>query len=458
MLLFLLACTTDPAETCQCPAEKGDSPPNEESDPTTEESEPTPSDTASTDPGPLQVYLLAGQSNMDGYAYVSGLPPSLQVAQLDVRLYWSGNARWTALAPASFGTAYGVEYFGPEVTFGRYLADQHPERSFALIKHAVGGTDLAQYWYPGEERDDPTQGDGYQVFLATIDAALAELDAAGTDYEIAGMIWMQGEADAYSYLDWANAYEANLTHFISRVRSDMGVPDLPFAIGKIYCPTCVYGDIVRTAEDAVADADPNVYAFDTDDLPIFNDNIHYDGSGMRTLGERFAQALAEQPLSVTPMPALTLTGGFTANYTGNFFLGYTFAIDRPITVTDVGTLDYGGTGLVYASEVAIYDADTGDLLLRHVIPAYYTAYTSPWGGWRYAAIEPVDLEIGSYVIGSQVFYGSEDIYIYNAGFTAAEGFTWVEGRHKEGQMVGWPGTVSALPGNWFGPNLLFTER
>ena len=416
-----------------------------------------PDDTGTAPPAPLQVYLLAGQSNMDGYGYVTGLPPSLQVAQGDVRLFWSGLGAWSDLAPSSYGSYYGIEYFGPEVTFGRALAEADPLGSFALIKHAVGGTDLASYWYPGTYRADPAQGAGYRDFLTTIDAALTDLDAEGTDWEIAGMIWMQGESDAFTP-EMAAAYESNLTTFIGRVRDDVAAPEMPFSIGKIHCPTCTYGDVVRAGEDGVAATVPHVVAFETTDLPINADNIHYDGSGMRTLGERFAQSLSGEPLSVTPTPAFTLTGGFTTYYSGNFFLGYVFSLDRPITVTDLGTLDYGLTGLSEASQVVLYDAATSGIVARTTLPAYASAPTAPWSYWRYAAIEPVDLEPGSYILASQVYYGSEDLYIFDAGITAADGFTWVEGRHKDYASVGLPTYVSTTPACWFGPNLLFVER
>ncbi|MDP2309466.1 MAG: sialate O-acetylesterase [Pseudomonadota bacterium] len=473
MLLFLLAaCSPDaPPAECACNLDTGvpddtdtavddtdtAEPDTGEDDTGVEDTAGHDTDTGVTPPTPLQVYLLAGQSNMDGYAYVSGLPPSLQVAQRDVRLYWSGNGAWTDLMPASFGITYGIEYFGPEITFGRALADADPTGSHALIKHAVGGTDLATYWYPGTSRTDPSQGDGYRAFLTTIDLALADLDAESTDWEIAGMIWMQGESDAYTTLEQAEAYEGNLTAFIARVREDVAAPDMPFSIGKIHCPTCVYPDVVRAGQDAVAASVPNVVAFDTVDLPVNTDGIHYDGSGMRTLGVRFAQSLLDVPLSKTPSPVFGLIGSFSADYTGNFFLGYTFEVDRPITVTDLGTLDYGLTGMAYASEVAIYDTASGSLLARGIVPAWYTQPTAPWNNWRYVAIEPLDLEPGAYTIASQVFNGSEDRYIYAADMAAAEGFTWVEGLHKDGATVGMPVYPTSMAASWFGPNLLYLE-
>ena len=53
------------------------------------------------------------------------------------------------LAQAIYAINYGWDCFGPEVTFGRFMADLDPDQPVALIKHAVGGTGLYVYWYPG---------------------------------------------------------------------------------------------------------------------------------------------------------------------------------------------------------------------------------------------------------------------------------------------------------------------
>jgi hypothetical protein len=271
------------------------------------------------------------------------------------------------------------------------------------------------------------------------------------------MIWMQGESDAFTTAEQAKAYGDNLAHFVARVRDDVGSPDLPFAGAKSHCPTCPYRDFVRDAEDAVAATVPGVVAFETDDLPIHNDNLHYDGSGMRTLGERFAQALLGLPLSETASPAVVFSGGYQSLYAGELFLGYTFTFDRAVTVTDLGTLDSGGDGLSQSSTVALYEADTEALLARATVPAASTP-TAPWGGWRFVAIEPLDLDPGSYTIASQVFKGSTDVFVHDAAVASGDGFSWVEGLARTGTMVSYPDTATSLPANWFGPNLLYLAR
>ena len=138
-----------------------------------------PVETADTDPvdpvddtstsEPALVYLLAGQSNMVGLGQVTALPPSQRQTQDDVQIYWSGREGWQALQPSSAGSNTWVTYIGPEVSFGRAMKDAQPEREVYLIKHADGGTALADWWQPGEHADDvENQGLGYQIFHRTV--------------------------------------------------------------------------------------------------------------------------------------------------------------------------------------------------------------------------------------------------------------------------------------------------
>lgn len=414
-------------------------------------------DTGSAPPRPVQVYLLGGQSNMDGGGFVTGLPPSLQLAQDDVRLFWSGRGLWQGLSPASTWSRYGSgEYFGPEVTFGRAMQDATGDAAVAVIKHAVGGTNLADCWDPGASRADASQGSCYRDFLATVDAALAALDAEGQPYEIAGMAWMQGEADA-TYEPFADAYADNLTHFVSRIREDVSAPSMPFAMGRIDCRQhCPWRDAVRSAQQAVADADPLVFAVETADLPQNADGLHFDASGVRTLGARLAAALLSAPQPQTAQPAVTLAGAARSDYTGDFVVGYAFQTARVISVTDLGTLDYGWDGLSNGATVALWDASSQAVLRRVVVPAQATAGSSIWGGWRFAAIEPITLEPGTYVLGAQVYSGSADRYLHDAQISLADGVTWLEGRHSSGTGVQFPTTVSTGEASWLGPNFLFT--
>jgi hypothetical protein len=453
--LTLAACTPGPAcdePSCDEPV-CGDSEAPPDSEPPVD-TEP-PADTGPDFDG-IEVYLLAGQSNMVGVGQVNGLPPSLRVAQDDVLLYRSVEPWWKDLEPASQYSAS----FGPEVTFGRTVADALPHRRAALIKHAVGGTDLAGFWNPGDDPADPQQGEGYRVFIETVEGGLAALDAVGEPWRIAGMIWMQGESDSLDVQATA-AYADNLERLIDRAREDVSAPDMPFVVGVIDCAACPEPgrSRVQQAQRDVAAASDTVFSIETTDLLGQPDGYHYTGVGMRVLGQRFAQALLGTEPSVPPTPAVTLTGSYSAYYTGDFLTGWAFTTSRPITVSDLGLFDIWNDGLVSTAEVVLWEESARSILVRAAVPATISADSSWVSGFRYVGIEPVVLAPGDYVVAAQAFSGS-DRYAHSAPITTGDAVQWREGRHTDGSAVAFPTNVATGDESnaaWFGGSFLYVE-
>ncbi len=397
----------------------------------------------------IEVYLLAGQSNMDGYGMVTGLPPSQRVAQQDVPLYWSGWGTFSSLAPASAG---GSAYTGPEVSFGRSMADAG--HRVALVKHAVGGTDLAEFWHPGADPEDTNVGTGWAVLMDSVVAAEAELDAAGEPWRWAGFVWMQGESDA-NEASWAAAYDDNLTHLLSRVREELDTPELPVVIGLIACEgLCAGLETVREAQQAVADADDDVVTVETLDLPRNPyDTWHYDGPSTRVMGDRFAAALRGDEAASAPEPALRITS-YSADYDGEYTVGWRFTTDQDVVITDVG--GFGEDVLWLSQEYAIWEADSGEMLERGTIPGWYETPTSYRDGFWYTAIEPLELPEGDYIIGLVSWSGDGNMYIHGAGGTEGNGVTYVESRYASGNWLQLPTIVGGGSGfSFLGPNFLY---
>ena len=232
---------------------------------------------------PVSVYLLAGQSNMVGQGYGGELSEPLNDPQGDVMFWWGNHSGWS---PLRTGSGNGPDQFGPELNYGRLMADAKPGSRLVLIKHAVNGTSLAQDW-------NPSSGPIYAGFMKTLSEARARLEGLGIEYVIRGMLWMQGESDAMQEA-MAASYLNNFLDFATAVRTATGVANLPIVMARIRATMPApfpYALQVRMAQETAATMDPNVHVIDTDSLTFHGDDVHYDTAGQLELGARFAQAM-----------------------------------------------------------------------------------------------------------------------------------------------------------------------
>jgi hypothetical protein len=268
------------------------------------------------------LYFLGGQSNMEGYGLVSELPDDLAGPVDGVMIFngrladdddpAGGQGTWQVLEPGhglgflTDGTAAELgSRFGPELTFGRRLAERAPDKRVAIIKYAKGGSGLGTDvgygdWDPDyAERSRLNQ---YDHALTTIRNALSEADIDGDgepDTLVpAGIVWMQGESDA-GEPDVAAAYQANLERMMNLLRAALRVDDLPVVIGKITnsgmwgdTPMMEYIDVVQRAQAAFVEADEcAAYVTVTDEFSYPPDDPwHYTTDGFIRLGAAFAEA------------------------------------------------------------------------------------------------------------------------------------------------------------------------
>ena len=217
---------------------------------------------APAESSPLKVFVLAGQSNMEGHALSAELPPSLRQPQSNVLIFQKGA--WIMLEPG--------KTFGPEITFGLAMA-KHFGQPIGIIKFAVGGTNLAVQWSPDDSHSL------YAKLLLMVKEA-----QTSRPITLMGMLWMQGERDSRDQA-MANAYQKNLIHLIESARRDFGDPAMPFICGRVN-PSYPYVDIVRKAMETI-----NLPAYlmvDCDGLAKGSDNLHYNATGQQELGARFA--------------------------------------------------------------------------------------------------------------------------------------------------------------------------
>jgi len=247
---------------------------------------------ASAQADDVKVFLLGGQSNMQGVGLNTDLPPALQGPQNDVLMYFGSSL--TVLQP---GFGAGSSYFGPEITFGRTIADAFPAENFALIKYAASGTDLANAW-------DPNTGGTYNTFRNVVTNGLTALANAGHTTDIVGMLWTQGERDVV--IGTSGQYQANLVEFIADVRTRYGT-DLPFFLSQLSSgqtdlvrrASLAELNAVRQAQANVAAIDPNSYLIVTDTFGLNSDDLHFNAAGQMALGQAFGQSY----IDTVPEPA-----------------------------------------------------------------------------------------------------------------------------------------------------------
>jgi len=215
------------------------------------------------------VFILAGQSNMEGQAvvdlegrdYNQGRGTLVQLMRDPAKAPMfkhlrDGEGRWVTredvwvryqrergpllAGPLKFGfSVYGDRHhFGPELQFGHVMGD-HFTNQVLLIKTAWGGKSLYQDFRPPSSGGEV--GPYYTKMLAQIREVLANLkkEFPGYDdggYELAGFVWYQGWNDGVDPKRAVPEYETNLVNLIKDVRRELNVPALPVVIGELTGP------------------------------------------------------------------------------------------------------------------------------------------------------------------------------------------------------------------------------
>jgi hypothetical protein len=247
-----------------------------------------------------KVFILSGQSNMSGGGEVAeGFQFEAAVGD-KVRIWdasdgWGkrGNpGQWVSLNQLqAMKTEARINRIGPEFGFAKAMAELYPADEIHLIKVSKGGTPI-DWWLPDANRKE----NGHSVLLANLKNALQRIDG---EYEIMGMLWMQGESDSKKQED-AEAYRKKLEQLIALMRKETGKPELLFVIGKLSSRILEspkfkmpFVKTVQGAQESVAENDKNARVINTDDLSQRDDFVHFDKEGQMGLGQRFGEAMQQ---------------------------------------------------------------------------------------------------------------------------------------------------------------------
>ncbi|MGQ9589152.1 MAG: sialate O-acetylesterase [Planctomycetota bacterium] len=218
---------------------------------------------------PVKVFVLAGQSNMEGqgvadlegedYNQGKGTLAHLMRDPARATLFRhlkDAEGRWTVRedvwvryrrehapllrGPLTMGfSVYGDQHhFGPELQFGHVLGD-FLENQVLLVKTAWGGKSLYRDFRPPSSGGQV--GPYYTKMIEEIREALKNVKADFPDHdgggcELAGFVWYQGWNDGCEPETAVPEYEKNLVNLIRDVRRELDAPLLPVVVGELTGP------------------------------------------------------------------------------------------------------------------------------------------------------------------------------------------------------------------------------
>lgn len=236
----------------------------------------------------FHVYLLIGQSNMEGMA-----KPEAQDRMLNDRvkvLSYDNCAsfareynQWYTASPPLHGCFAGV---GPGDNFGKTLADAYPEATIGLVPCAIAGVDIAFF----RKGVVSTRRDEFKIppdnqLSGAYEWVVERARLAQQTGVIKGIIFHQGESDTgrAAWLDDVQGMVADL-------RADLGIGDVPFLAGELLYGGCcdAHNPIIAQIPERI----PNSFVISAEGLKG-QDDAHFDLAGQREFGVRYGQKMLE---------------------------------------------------------------------------------------------------------------------------------------------------------------------
>lgn len=198
------------------------------------------------EPAKVRLFILSGQSNMDGV--------------------------------------------NPDLSFTPTIKKAFPNDEIIVVKFSVSGTPIAAWW-----RSDPKEprAGHYKTLFNRVQTAIN-----GKTIHSAAFVWMQGERDAKTAQ--SGTYLESLQGLIKCVRDDLKLPNTVVVLGRLtdHLKGTPHWDKVREIQEKFSTNDPRADWVDTDDLNGPNNDLHCTQEGFTQLGNRFASkaaALLQKP-------------------------------------------------------------------------------------------------------------------------------------------------------------------
>lgn len=266
----------------------------------------------------IRVFVLAGQSNMNGFGFTKDLPSELKTFN-EVYIFQGkavadeemggGAGKWESLKPGhghQFTTDGSVnklsDRFGPELSFAKRMKELFPKDKIAIIKYAKEGTSidsLARGYFGCWDSSyfGKTGGNQFSHYLTTVKNALETINfQKNEEIEMSGIIWMQGEGDASYTEEIAQNYYGHLITLFKGFRASLRDADVPVVVGKISDSgkdpsgrVWKTGELIQYAQEKFVAQDKNAAIVrSTKNYSYGDDPWHYNSAAYIDLGKNFA--------------------------------------------------------------------------------------------------------------------------------------------------------------------------
>ena len=238
------------------------------------------------------IFLLIGQSNMAGRGSMLSGDATRQLNNV-----WLLNdkdeperARNPLNKYSTVRKALSQQQINPGMSFGETVA-QATGRRVLLVVNALGGSAI-EPWAKTADKINDTSSVGYGT-LQLYSEAVRRAKEAMKYGELKAIVWHQGEANAGTTARM-KGYMAKLSTLVSDLRSDLGMPDLPFVAGEIARlrepHNANFNPVIRTISSNIPNS---AYISSEGASTIATDDPHFDRDGQILLGTRYAEKILE---------------------------------------------------------------------------------------------------------------------------------------------------------------------
>lgn len=245
--------------------------------------------------GALPVIIVIGQSNADGNALYETAPSWLEESEYEMKNFVVWNSEYNYFSPYKLKVNTGADSprskrFGFDIFFAKKYLESYGGQ-LLCIKHTVGntaispiGASLPGRWTADYDAIPKTERKLFLEFINKIAAVKNYAKQNNLELNIIAVLYHQGEGDADDYNRSAE-YKDNFPKLLYDIRNELNDETLLIINGTII----ERNNDCKRINDVFIDQnkiDENFVTIDMEDQPNIGDNLHFDASACKYLGEK----------------------------------------------------------------------------------------------------------------------------------------------------------------------------